>query len=60
MVSVDAHEVTHNGVGRGPRWVGFHPESGVVIQDEQGLYDYAEGAGINPYQIKSAKGWRKK
>lgn len=60
LVCVDTHEVTHNGVGRGPRWVGFHPESGVVIQDEQGLRDYAEGAAISPYQVKSAAGWRKK
>jgi ATP-dependent DNA ligase len=57
---VDAHETTRHGVLRGPRFVGLHPESGIVIQDEQGLRDYAKGAGISPYQVKSAAGWRGK
>ena len=59
-IMVNAHELTTNGVTRGPRYVGLHPESGIVIQDEQGLRDYAKGAGISPYQIKSAAGWRGK
>jgi len=45
---------------RGPRYMGLHPESGIVIQDEQALRDYAQGAGISPYQVKSAAGWRGK
>ena len=59
-IMVNAHELTTNGITRGPRYVGLHPEVGIVIQNEQGLRDYAKGAGISPYQVKSAAGWRGK
>jgi ATP-dependent DNA ligase len=60
LVRVASHETTERGAYRGPRYEGFHPESGVALQDEQALKDYAEGTGVSPYQIKSAAGWRKK
>jgi len=60
LVLVDAHETTHHGVLRGPRYIALHPEAGITIQDEQGLRDYAKGAGTSPYAVKSAAGWRGK
>ena len=37
----------------GPRFAGFHPE-----KSEAGLLMYAETMDVNPYQLKSAAGWR--
>lgn len=48
----------------GPRWRGFHPESGVVLDDEQGLLDYAEASSEEgrmmetKYKMISSRGWR--
>lgn len=65
-VMVDAHETTVRGKARGPRFAGFHPDSGVEIRDEQSLYDYAAAASepgegkAAKYRMISSRGWRRR
>lgn len=65
LVEVDTNWKIHTGAYHGPRFKGFHVESGVSISDEQNLIDYAEALSepgeekATLYRLKSAAGWRR-
>lgn len=42
IVTAHAHEKTHKGVMRGPRFKAFHPDSGVYIESDANLKTYLE------------------
>ena len=65
IVTVNVNWQTDAGGYHGPRYIGFHPESGAVIKDEQGLIDFAT-ASSEPehvdsaiYSMKASRGWRR-
>lgn len=65
LVKVQANwKIASTGSYHGPRWRGFHPESGVVLDDEQALLDYAEASSEEgkmmeaKYRMISSRGWR--
>lgn len=65
LIEVDHNWKIHTGSYHGPRYRGFHPESGVSINDEQGLLDYADAASEpgkaeeTKYRLISSAGWRR-
>lgn len=66
LIEVEANwQIQSTGTWHGPRYAGFHPESGIKIQDEQDLLDYAEaisGPGLSQetkYRLISSRGWKR-